>query len=257
MIKNIFEDCTPKVLIVDDSKANRLLTRLTLSKHTKYDFLEAKNGKEGVELAIKEQPHIILMDAIMPIMDGFEAIKILRENLSTKKTPIIMISALDNKDDKVKVLQSGSSDFISKPFDQGELITRVNSLLTLYIQFLQKEKELEELNDKIRELHNYDIEQQLIAKEKLEVGIVNNISEESEVLYIPFDILSGDYYSLFRRDDGSTFIYIIDGQGHGVSPALTVFSVASSIKNLIYNVDNVEDLVSQLFPALIHRFYFL
>lgn len=253
MIEKVFGDFVPKVLIVDDSKDNRLLIRLALSKYAKYDFIEAVNGEEGVELAIKEKPHIILIDAIMPVMDGFEAISILRNNLLTKKTPILMISALDNKDDKVKVLESGSSDFISKPFDHRELITRVNSLLTLYIQFLQKEKELKESNDKIKELHNYDIQQQLIAKEKLEVGIVNDVSDESKVIYIPFDILSGDYYSLYKRDDGSKFIYIIDGQGHGVSPALTVFSVSSSIKNLINSVLDLEELASKLFP-IVKRF---
>jgi CheY-like chemotaxis protein len=251
MSQSLFEDCIPKVLIVDDSKENRLLIKLTLSQFAKYDFFEACNGEEGVELAIQEQPHIILMDAIMPVLNGFEAIRILRKNSLIKKTPIIMISAIDNKDDKVKVLQSGSSDFISKPFDKRELITRVNSLLTLNIQFLNKEKELEESNTKIKELHNYDVEQQYIAKEKLEIGIVNDINnEKTKVISVPFDILSGDYYSLYQLEDGSRFIYIIDGQGHGVSPALTVFAVSSSIKNLIYNVNSLEELASKLFPMI-------
>lgn len=245
-----FDNCIPKVLIVDDYKENRLFIRLALSKHAEYEFFEASNGKEGIELAIKEQPHIILMDAIMPVMDGFEAIKILRNNSLIKKTPIIMVSALDNKDEKVKVLQSGSSDFISKPLDKRELITRVNSLLFLNIQFLKKEKELQESNVKIKELHSYDVRQQYFAKEKIETGIVNDMLEETKVIYIPFDILSGDYYSMYKLEDGSKFIYIIDGQGHGISPALTVFSVSSSIKNIIYKMIDLDELASKLFPVI-------
>jgi DNA-binding response OmpR family regulator len=232
-------------------KDNRLMVKLSLKKAGNYQFYEACNGKEGVDIAIKELPHIILIDAIMPVMDGFEAIKLLRKNPITKKIPIIMISSLDNKDVKVKVLQSGSSDFISKPFDTGELIIRVNSLLTLYIQFLSKEKKLQESNAKINELHSYDIAQQYAAKEKLEIGIVNDMDEqEAQVFCIPFDILSGDYYSLYKRKDGSKFIYLIDGQGHGISPALTVFSVSSTINSLIDKVEDLQELINSLFPVI-------
>jgi DNA-binding response OmpR family regulator len=250
MSENLLDGLSPKVLIIDDVKDNRLMVMLSLKKAGNYQFYEASNGKEGVDIAIRELPHIILVDAIMPVMDGFEAIKILRKNSLTKKIPIIMISSLDNKDDKVKVLQSGSSDFISKPFDSRELIIRVNSLLTLYTQFLTKEKELQESNAKIRDLHAYDIAQQHAAKEKLEIGIVNDMDEkEAKVLSIPHDILSGDFYSLYKREDGSKFIYLIDGQGHGISPALTVFSISSTINSLIDKVEDLQELIDSLYPV--------
>ena len=130
------------------------MIKLSLKKSGTYRFLEATNGKEGVDIAIKELPHIILMDAVMPVMGGFEAIELLRANPLTKKIPILMISGLDRKDDKVKALESGISDFISKPFDKTELIIRVNSLLSLYIEFLQKEQTLIALNKELDEHKN-------------------------------------------------------------------------------------------------------
>ncbi len=136
------EKIIPKVLIVDDLIDNRLMIKLALKKSGEYVFLEASNGEEGVNLAKEELPHIILMDAMMPVMDGFEAIELLRNDEHTKKIPILMVSALDKKDDKVKALKSGISDFISKPFDKTELIIRVNSLLSLYLEFLKKEEKL-------------------------------------------------------------------------------------------------------------------
>ena len=148
------DNIVPIVLIVDDVKDNRLMIKLSLKKSGTYRFLEATNGKEGVDIAIKELPHIILMDAVMPVMGGFEAIELLRANPLTKKIPILMISGLDRKDDKVKALESGISDFISKPFDKTELIIRVNSLLSLYIEFLQKEQTLIALNKELDEHKN-------------------------------------------------------------------------------------------------------
>jgi len=148
------DNIVPTVLIVDDVKDNRLMIKLSLKKSGTYRFLEATNGKEGVDIAIKELPHIILMDAVMPVMGGFEAIELLRANPLTKKIPILMISGLDRKDDKVKALESGISDFISKPFDKTELIIRVNSLLSLYIEFLQKEQTLIALNKELDEHKN-------------------------------------------------------------------------------------------------------
>lgn len=139
-------DLVPKVLIVDDLPENRLVARLVLKSNSEYQFIEAENGLEAVKITKKELPDIILMDAMMPVMDGFEAIRRIREDKNTKNIPIIMVSALDNKDEKVKALQSGISDFISKPFDKTELTIRVNSLLHLYMQFNKKRLELEDIN---------------------------------------------------------------------------------------------------------------
>ena len=75
----MYSNIIPKVLIVDDIKDNRFIIKLALREFGSYHFFEASNGKEGVEIALKELPHIILMDAMMPVMDGFEAIKIIKK----------------------------------------------------------------------------------------------------------------------------------------------------------------------------------
>ncbi|MGB5866672.1 MAG: hybrid sensor histidine kinase/response regulator [Arcobacteraceae bacterium] len=151
----------PKVLIIDDQESNRLLIRLTLQNVGEYIFFEAQDGEEGIKLAIKESPHIILIDALMPKIDGFEAIKILRNTPNTMDIPILMVSSLDSKDQKVQVLQSGMSDFISKPYDKSALITRVNSLLHLYMMFLKTKKKLKNSNKKLEEKVNKAVEQKL------------------------------------------------------------------------------------------------
>lgn len=188
----------PKVLIIDDMADIRLHIKLTLKRSGEYHFLEASNGKEGYETAIEHLPHIILMDAIMPVMDGFEAIKKLRDNEITKGIPILMISSLGSEDEKVKALKSGISDFISKPFDKNELIIRVNSLLHLYMKFYQKEQELKKINleleTKVNEmLENRILDIKLASIGQMAAGITHELNTpvtymKSNLEFMKYDI---------------------------------------------------------------------
>lgn len=118
------------ILIVDDQRNNRQMIKLALESEN-YDFIEAQNGLKALELCKEYTPDIILMDAIMPVMDGFEAVKKLREIEKYKRTPILMISILSNKDDRIKAIEYGVNDFITKPFDKLELISRCKSYVNL------------------------------------------------------------------------------------------------------------------------------
>ncbi|WP_294964919.1 PAS domain S-box protein [Sulfurimonas sp.] len=130
-------------------------------------------------------------------------------------------------------------------------ILDVDGEIIEYIAIRHDITELQDLNNKINALHEYDTEQQHIAREKLEMGIVNDFNaNECKVLYTHSDILSGDFYSLYKSDDGSRFLYIIDGQGHGISPALTVFAISSTMNKLVKEVSDLQELTNQLFPAV-------
>ena len=193
----MYNNIVPKVLIVDDLKDNRLMVKLSLKKSGEYQFFEAVNGKDGLDIALKELPHIILMDAIMPVMDGFEAIRLLRNNQATKNIPILMVSALDNKNEKVKALQSGISDFISKPFNTIELSIRVNSLLHLYIQFLSNKKELEDINthleEKVKEKLDRRLEEVKLASiGEMTAGITHELNTPVSYMKANLEILGYD-----------------------------------------------------------------
>jgi len=119
-----------KVLIVDDLQVNRMSIKLSL-KNEGYEFFEACNGIEAVQKAKEINPDIILMDALMPIMDGFEATRKIRSIEEIQRIPILMITSLDQKEDKIKAIQSGINDFISKPFDKLELKARCKSYVEI------------------------------------------------------------------------------------------------------------------------------
>ncbi|MEA3552933.1 MAG: hybrid sensor histidine kinase/response regulator [Campylobacterota bacterium] len=196
----------PKILIVDDLKDNRLMIKLTLKKAGEYQFFEAFNGKDGIDIALKELPHIILMDAMMPVMDGFEAISILRKNKLTKKIPILMVSALDNKNEKVKALKSGISDFISKPFDKTELIIRVNSMVNLYIEFLEKQKELEDINSHLEEKVKEKLDRRLHEVKlasigEMAAGITHELNTPVTYMKSNIELLSYDIEDIKDNDN--------------------------------------------------------
>lgn len=118
------------ILIVDDSPDNIIYLKAVL-KGEGFKFFEAINGEEGVIVAKEKLPDLILMDALMPIMDGFEATKILKTTPETERIPILMITALQDRENRIKALNYGVTDFISKPFDKTELIARCRSLANM------------------------------------------------------------------------------------------------------------------------------
>lgn len=132
----------------------------------------------------------------------------------------------------------------------------------IFKQTDRQQRQLAELNDKILQqkdelskLHNYNLEQQHIAKEKLESIIVNDYDSTKckvDIIYKPADVLSGDFYSLLHLKDGSLLVYLLDGQGHGFSSALTIFSVSSTIAGLVTAIENFDELIDKLFPKVKH-----
>lgn len=140
-----------KILIVDDIPDNREVIKLAL-RHFECEFIEARDGEEGVEKALSEHPDLIIMDLLMPIKNGFDAIKELRNNENTYRLPILVLTAYDESSNKIRALDLGATDFLTKPFDKTELQIRVSSLLEIYGKFFDKERELLEINDKLEDM---------------------------------------------------------------------------------------------------------
>ncbi len=118
----------PKILIVDDEEANLKLLE-DFCEHLGYKTIKAKNGKEAVELAMRDKPDVVLMDVIMPEMDGFEATEALKGKEQTSDIPVIIITSLDSRQDRLKGIASGADDFLTKPVDLDELRLRLRNAL--------------------------------------------------------------------------------------------------------------------------------
>lgn len=125
---NGFDLDPPKVLIVDDHAASRM-TAVALLGMEGYEVIEADSGSIVVGLVTEKQPDLILLDVMMPGMDGFEVCQLLKQDEQTRLIPVIFITALNDRRSRIRGIEVGADDFLTKPFDRVELAARVKSLV--------------------------------------------------------------------------------------------------------------------------------
>ncbi len=144
-----------KILVVDDTPQNvKLLADLLTVKG--YAVVTAASGREALELVDKEQPDLVLLDVVMPGMSGYEVCRQIRDNPLTAILPVVMVTALDPTEERIKGLDAGADDFLTKPINQAELLARVRSLLRikeLYDELAELNKTLEKrVEDQVAQL---------------------------------------------------------------------------------------------------------
>lgn len=127
-----------KILVIDDNPSSLRLTRYTLEKKG-YQILTASDGLEGLRKAREEHPDLIILDVMLPGLDGYEVCHQLRQKPETATLPILMISAKAHQDDKDIALRVGADDYLTKPVEPSTIVARVESLLTSASQFIYEE----------------------------------------------------------------------------------------------------------------------
>ena len=140
-------DTLPIVLVIDDEPVVRDTLDALLCMDYQLYFTE--NGVEGLAMAMQTQPDVILLDVMMPLMDGFEVCRRIRNTPDLAQIPIIMITALDNRESRLQGLRAGVDDFLTKPFDSLELLARLQTITRLnrYRHIVQQRNELEKLHN--------------------------------------------------------------------------------------------------------------
>lgn len=146
------------ILIVDDTKLNLKLLSHVLDSEG-FDHVKAENGQQAIDLATKHTPDLILMDIMMPDMDGYEAVKNIKSRDGLEDIPVIFLSALSETDDKIQAFKYGGVDYITKPFQKEETLARIRTHLK--IRMLQKQ-----LNERIDILKDREVELSRLNKKK-------------------------------------------------------------------------------------------
>jgi sigma-B regulation protein RsbU (phosphoserine phosphatase) len=211
---------TESILLVDDNPTNLQVLFQTL-EGVGCKLLIAKNGEMALSIAGKALPDLILLDIMMPDIDGYEVCRQLKTNRATSGIPVIFLSALGDTEDKVKGLQLGAVDYITKPFQPDEVIARVNTHLTIHrlkrvveSQKDQLEHELEVVSEVQRKL----LPKQLPVIEGFKLGVHYETSRYA----------GGDYYDIIELPDNCWGFFIADAEGHS-APAAVLMAMTCAL----------------------------
>lgn len=117
-----------KILVVDDSPSEMMRFKEILNKYN-HEVLSAQNGEEGCAMAVKHLPDVILMDIVMPEMNGFQATRKITRDKATAHIPIVIVSTKNQETDRLWGKRQGAKEYLTKPVDEGELIGIINNLL--------------------------------------------------------------------------------------------------------------------------------
>lgn len=228
-------DSPANVLIVDDTPAN-LQVLGGMLREQGCIVRPAPSGKLAIHFAEVDPPDIILLDIMMPEMDGFEVCRRLKQIERLKDIPIIFISALQETLDKVKAFTAGGVDYITKPFQFEEVEARVRTHLNirrLQVKLESQNRLLCELNQALRRGQEA-LERELASAAKYVASLIPRPVPAGPVqtdwVYAPSIQLGGDSLGYHWIDDSHFAFYLLDVSGHGVGPALLSVSVLNMLR---------------------------
>ena len=213
----------PLILIVDDNPANVDIFQARLAANN-YEIITATNGEAGLAMARQKRPDLILLDIMMPKMDGFEVCRRLKGDPSLPFMPIIMVTAKADSKDVVAGLEAGSDEYLTKPVDHAALVARVKSML------------------RIKSLHDTVLEQssqlkiQLKTATKIQSLFWPKIPELKAgnhiwAVSVPAAYVGGDLYDVIPLPDDSLLAYVADVSDKGVPAALIMAALSTKIRS--------------------------
>ncbi len=213
---------TGRILIADDNATNRKLLTVTLLK-AGHKVIEACDGKEALERSVTHLPDLILLDIVMPELDGYQVCSSLKGDKRTADIPVIFLSAKSDVEDKIRGLEIGGADYITKPFNLGEVLARVETQLKLRALIKELIEKQARLDEDLKAAAA--IQRSLLPRKK---PALDNI--EIAWKFTPCEMIGGDIFNAFRLDEVHMGFYMVDVSGHGAPSAMVTVSVSQMLQ---------------------------
>lgn len=232
-----------RLLVVDDAEDNRLLLKAILEK-AGHQVLVAANGAEAVAVCHAEQPAMVLLDVMMPVMDGYEAAYLIKAQAGRRFVPILFLTALTDDRQLAKCLEMGGDDFIVKPINQVVLkakLLAMQRLRALYGEYERQQRELQALHDRLR--YEHEVAEHVFAR------IVGNTAfNVANIKYelSPMAIVNGDLILVMTTPAGDQLVLLGDFAGHGLSAAIGAIPASTIFRAMAAKGLSIEVIVAEI-----------
>ncbi len=232
-----------RALVVDDDRTNRLVLRALLSKEG-FSVSEAENGRQAVDEFHRDTPDLVLMDVMMPVMDGYEATRLIKEMSGDRFVPVIFLTALNDEASLTRCVSSGGDDFLTKPYNRVILRSKIQALERVRRLYHTLKIQRDELSYHQRRL----MREQEVA-ERVFSRIIH--SATLQLPYIrhvvsPMSLFNGDLLLAARNPSGGLNVVVGDFTGHGLPAAVGTVPVAEAFYAMTSKGYGVGDIVAEL-----------
>src|SRR5690606_18037831 len=233
------------IIIVDDNTTNQLIIKTILNKAGYTDLKIASSAKElfhilGVHstIAKEREAELILLDLMMPDIDGIEACRTLQQDVRFKDIPIIFVTAVGDSNKMAEALDAGASDYVMKPINRLELLARIRSALRL-----KKEIDWHKERDQ-------KIKTKLELAKQVQLSVLSKAIDDENITinaaYQPSFELAGDFYAWYRIDKQRYGAILLDMMGHGISASLVCMYISSVLRDTITRMSDMEQVIHEL-----------
>ncbi|MGC9384139.1 MAG: PP2C family protein-serine/threonine phosphatase [Kosmotogaceae bacterium] len=214
-----------KILIIDDDPSVRVLLKKILQRSS-FEVLEHDSGSGVKEIVEREEPDLVLLDLILPYVNGLQVLKELKNSSDTRELPVVVLTGSSDNKNRIKALQYGAVDYVTKPFLPEEVLLRVNTQLKMHNLINSLQEAVTNLRMDIEAASG--IQKALVPSE-----IPNYENPDISWLYEPSYKVGGDIFDFIELGDEKKFVYIVDVAGHGVKASMLSVMVHRFIEDYI------------------------
>jgi CheY-like chemotaxis protein len=212
-----------KILIADDNASDRFLLS-NIIRQQGHEVIQAENGRQAIELYIQEVPDIILMDVMMPVLDGKDATKEIKRLAGEDLIPIIFLTSLIDAQSLADCLEAGGDDFLTKPYNPIILKAKIDAL----VRMRKMHSTLQKQRDTIAENNRYMLQEQHVAKAVFDNVAHSGCLDAANIKYMlsPLAVFNGDVLLAARKPSGGMHVLLGDFTGHGLPAAIGAMPLA-------------------------------
>lgn len=232
-----------KVLIADDNDSDRMILQAFVKKQGHIP-INARDGQEAVELFESERPDIVLLDALMPVMDGFEAARAIKGLAGENMIPIIFLTSLQDADSLARCLDVGGDDFLSKPYNRVILQAKITAFNRMRLLHSTVQAQRDQIV-----LHN----EHLMHEQEVAKKVFDNIAhpgclQASNIKYLisPMAVFNGDVLLAARKPSGGMLVFLGDFTGHGLPAAIGAMPTSEIFYGMALKGFSMQDILKEI-----------